>query len=359
MRFTVTHAIIALLSAVIVVLSWTLVYFARDELRWGAEHQEEEIETPNTAAVEGGRAIVRTTAESQVASGIETRPLAAGTSEAALEVHGQVMDLQPLAELRGRYLATVAEARALRAGVAVAESEFRRMEALYQDDRNVSEQALRAAESRYRSEQARLAAAEQGAASLRDALRGQWGATISGWATDADSRVLQSLLDQRAFLVQLVLPYQLPRDQIKGSVLVSPVMARENRRAARYVADSPRVDSALPGETYFYLVDGGGLRAGMRVTARVSLGGARLDGVVVPASAVVWYAGKAWAYLRKDPETFARYEVSTAQELNGGWFNATSDNGAGLEAGDEVVVGGAQLLLSEELKYQIRNENED
>ena len=359
MRFTVSHAIIALLSAVIVVLSWALVYFARDELRWGSEHQEEEIETPNTAAVEGGRAIVRASAESQSASGIDTRPLAVGTSEASLEVHGQVMDLQPLAELRGRYLAAVAEARALRAGVTVAESEFRRMEALYQDDRNVSEQALRAAESRYRGELARLAAAEQSAASLRDALRGQWGATIAGWATDADSRVLQSLMDQRAFLVQLVLPYNLPRDRIQSGVSVAPAMARERQYAARYVAVSPLVDSALPGETYFYLVDGGGLRAGMRVTARISLGGARLTGVVVPASAVVWYAGKAWTYVRTDPETFARHEVSTAQELDGGWFNATRDNGAGLDAGDHVVVSGAQLLLSEELKYQIRNENED
>lgn len=359
MRFTGTHAIIALLSAVIVVLSWTLVYFARDELRGESGHQEEEIETPNTAGVEDGRAIVQATAQSQAASGIQTRPLAAGTSEAMLEVHGLVMDLQPLAETRGRYLAAVAEARALRAGVTAAESEFRRMEALYQDDRNVSEQALRAAEGRYRGEQARLAAAEQAAASLLDALRGQWGTTISGWAKDADSQVLQSLLDQRAFLVQLVLPYQLPRDRIKGTVSVSPVMARENQRAARYVADSPRVDTALPGETYFYLVEGGGLRAGMRVTARISLGGDRLDGVVVPASAVVWYAGKAWAYVRQDPETFARHEVSTAQELDGGWFNATGDDGAGFRAGDQVVVSGAQLLLSEELKYQIRNENED
>ena len=32
---------------------------------------------------------------------------------------------------------------------------------------------------------------------------------------------------------------------------------------------------------------------------------------------------------------------------------------AGFEAGQEVVVRGAQLLLSEELKFQIRNENED
>lgn len=359
MKFTGTHAIIALLSAVIVVLSWALVYFARDEWQWGAERQEEEIETPNTAAVEGGRAVVRATADSQAASGIETRPLAAGTSEAVLEAHGLVMDLQPLAEMRGRYLAAVAEARALRAGVVAAESEFRRMEALYRDDRNVSEQALRTAESRLRGEQARLAATEQAAASLRDALRGQWGTTISGWASDADSQVLQSLLDQRAFLIQLVLPYQAPRDRIQGAVSVSPVMARENRRAARYIADSPRVDATLPGETYFYLVEGGGLRAGMRVTARISLGGDRLDGVVVPASAVVWYAGKAWAYVRKDAETFARYEVSTAQELDGGWFNAAGDDGAGLRAGDQVAVSGAQLLLSEELKYQIRNENED
>ena len=50
----------------------------------------------------------------------------------------------------------------------------------------------------------------------------------------------------------------------------------------------------------------------------------------------------------------ARFEVSTADEMEGGWFNKT-----GFDDHDEVVVSGAQLLLSEELKYQIRNENED
>ena len=32
---------------------------------------------------------------------------------------------------------------------------------------------------------------------------------------------------------------------------------------------------------------------------------------------------------------------------------------ARIKAGEAVVVRGAQLLLSEELKFQIRNENED
>jgi hypothetical protein len=49
-----------------------------------------------------------------------------------------------------------------------------------------------------------------------------------------------------------------------------------------------------------------------------------------------------------------RKEVATGNEVPGGWFNA-----ANFEPGDEVVVSGAQLLLSEEQKFQIRNENED
>lgn len=342
------------MAAVIAVLIWALIYFARDEFGAEPEEREEAIPTASLAEVEEGRAVVRVSAESQKASGIAVAGLKAGKSEAAAEAYGMVMNLQPLAEARGRYLAAVSEAGALRAVVAAAESEFRRMEALHGDDRNVSEQAMRAAEGRYRSEQARLLAAEQGAASVRDALRSQWGEAIAGWATGRDDAVMQSLLRQGSHVVQLVLPYDLPRSAVRGRITVAPAASRDNPRPARFIGDSPQVDPALPGETYFYLVDGGGLRAGMRVLARIGLGGAAVDGVVIPPSAVVWHAGKSWVYVKDDPQTFARHEVSTTQELDGGWFNAGE-----FDADDEVVVSGAQLLLSEELKYQIRNENED
>ena len=354
MRFTASHAIIAVMAVAIAALSWTLIYFARDELRGVPAGHVNEIETKSAAGIDSGRAVVRVPAESQKASGIATQVLKAGRSEAAIDVYGMVMNLQPLAELRGRYLAAAAEARALRAAVASAESEYQRMEMLHRDDRNVSDQALKSAEARYRTESARQAAAEQAAGSIRDAMRSAWGDAIAGWATHPDSPMLEMLLQQRAFLVQLVLPYDLPKSAARGKISVVPAMARENARVARFVADSPQVDPGLPGETYFYVLDGGGFRAGMRVAARVGLGGAPVAGVIVPAQAVVWYAGKAWAYVKQDEQTFARHEVSAAEELDGGWFNA-----GGLKAGDEVVVSGAQLLLSEELKYQIRNENED
>jgi hypothetical protein len=228
------------------------------------------------------------------------------------------------------------------------------METLFRDDRNVSEQAAKSAEVRYRAELARQAAADQAAESLRDAIRGNWGETVTGWAANTDSQTIRSLLQQSAFLVQLVFPYDLPRSAARGKVAVAPAMARENLHAASFVADSPQIDPAFPGETYFYLINGGGFRAGMRVAARVRLGGAPVSGVIIPSAAVIWHAGKAWIYVKDDEQTFARFEVSTADEMEGGWFNT-----AAFDDSDEVVVSGAQLLLSEELKYQIRNENED
>lgn len=348
------HAIVGAMAVLIAVLIWALIYYARDEFGAAPDERDEAIHAASTAAVEEGRAVVRVTPESQKASGITVQALKPGKSEAAAEAYGMVMNLQPLAEMRGRYLTAAAEARALRVVVSASESEFRRMDSLFKDDRNVSEQAVRAAEGRYRSEQARQLAAEQIASSLRDSLRSTWGDTVTGWAANPDSQVMQSLLQQSSFLVQLVLPYDLPRNAVRGKIAVAPAVSRENSRPARFVADSPQVDSAMPGETYFYLVDGGGLRAGMRVLARIGLGGAVVAGVIVPSAAVVWHAGKAWVYVKDDEKTFARHEVSTNQELDGGWFNAGD-----FDADDEVVVSGAQLLLSEELKYQIRNENED
>ena len=179
--------------------------------------------------------------------------------------------------------------------------------------------------------------------------------SCAGWAVNPDSQTIKSLLQQNTFLLQLVIPHDFPRAAVRGKVMVAPAMARENSHPASFVADSPQIDPTLPGETYFYLVNGSGFRAGMRVAARIKREGAATSGVIVPSAAVVWHAGKAWAYVKDDDEnSFARFEVSTADELDGGWFNTT-----GFDADDKVVVSGAQLLLSEELKYQIRNENED
>ncbi len=354
MKLQPAQTIIAVMAAVIALLSWALIYYARDEMGALSRESEESIETITAAGVDAGRAVVNLSAESQAAAGIELHTLETSKRDATFEAYGMVANLQPLAELRGRYLVAAAEAKAARATLAAAETEYRRMDALFRDDRNVSEHAMQAARGRYRAELSRQAAADQAALSIRDAMRGAWGETVAGWSVDPDSTIMRRLLSQTAFLIQLVLPHDAPRAAARGRISVAPTLSRDGARPARFVADSPQIDPAFPGETYFYLVEGGGFRTGMRVVARIGMGGAALSGVTIPSSAVVWHAGKAWTYVKDKEGRFARHEVSTAAEVEDGWFNAS-----GFQAGDEVVVSGAQLLLSEELKYQIRNENED
>jgi len=58
--------------------------------------------------------------------------------------------------------------------------------------------------------------------------------------------------------------------------------------------------------------------------------------VVVPSSAVVWHEGKPWVYVQMSPNTFVRRERGNAR------------------VGERVVVTGAEILLSEEIKSQIQ-----
>jgi hypothetical protein len=80
----------------------------------------------------------------------------------------------------------------------------------------------------------------------------------------------------------------------------------------------------------------------------------------VASSASGLHAGKPTAAARKPPKvdagpvaTFERRPLKDAQRVGQRWF------APGLGLDDPVVVQGAQLLLSEEYKFQIRNENDD
>ncbi|MEI6633015.1 MAG: hypothetical protein WCP22_04255 [Chlamydiota bacterium] len=70
-------------------------------------------------------------------------------------------------------------------------------------------------------------------------------------------------------------------------------------------------------------------------------------GYLIPDSAVVWTDGKAWVYMRRDGNRFSRREIAADTRGRGGWFVA-----GGFSPGEQVVVTGAQLLLSAEFLSQ-------
>jgi hypothetical protein len=125
------------------------------------------------------------------------------------------------------------------------------------------------------------------------------------------------------------------------------------RVEVRFLSVASQADPKIQGFSFYYLADAESpLLPGMSVLAALP-GGASLDGVVIPASAIVWWGGRAWVYLRTSAETFKRHAIPTDLPA--------ADVGAFVVpvavfplSPPDFVTRGAQVLLSEELRAQIQ-----
>ncbi|MBI1396136.1 MAG: hypothetical protein GC151_09180 [Betaproteobacteria bacterium] len=346
---------VAGLALLVLLLAATTIYFGRDEYQQIARDNGEEIDARPVAdeKLEPGR--LRIPPAEMAASGLVLAPLEKAEATSGIEVYGSVVDLKPLLDAREQYALRSGEIRTLRATVRTLEAEYRRVSALYQDDRNVSERVMQQARADWQAAQARLDAASTALGAMVETARVTWGEKLADMALNGSSPAFRGLVDGREVLALLAVPYAHADRITVFHVTVTPT-GGGRRVDAKFVAPASTAMSGIPGVTFFYRMAAAGVRVGTRLTAYLAEGDGEQAGVVVPERAVVWYAGRPWIYLQdeKDADVFERTPVTADRLVPGGWFNAT-----GLEAGRKVVVTGAQLLLSEELEYQIRNENED
>ena len=133
-------AILALQAFLIIMLFWMLVFYGKDEYEAYTSDAEEEIETPSLVSTNAGATIVTLSAQTQAQSDIRTTPLQAGKHRNTLASFGTVVAIDPLIELRTRYLAASAEANVVRATLLGSRQEYERVRKL--SDRLV-EQAVR------------------------------------------------------------------------------------------------------------------------------------------------------------------------------------------------------------------------
>jgi len=351
-----TLTIIVLQALIIIIMFWLLVFYGKDEYEaYSQEEQEEEIASPPRVSTDSGATVVTLSIETQQQSGIVVSPLQAANYRAELSAFGSVVNLDSYSELRTRYLAARAEAGVVRASIANSQKDYQRMLQLNRDDHNISDRAVAAAEAAWKADAARLAATETAADSIRDTMRQQWGETLTTWATQQPAgEPLQKLLQYKEVLLQVTLPFDASTPGKDAVLMVEPAGSGSKAVRAAFVSSAPQTDAAIQGKTYFFRAPADNLRVGMRVAAHLAQSEKSPSGTVIPASAVVWYGGKPWVYQKQTEDRFIRRQISTEREAGDGWFNAGS-----IKAGDAVVTSGAQLLLSEEFKYQITNENED
>ena len=286
-------------------------------------------------------ASVTLSAAEMAASGIETAPLEATQYHATVEGIATVTDPQALVALSAQLAASRAAVQAAREQAIASAAQAKRLEALYRNDKFVSqqdEQAAVAAAAAARAQQVSAAASD---ASARASARTEWGAELAAIASrgaDAFADYAQG----RRLLLTVALPIGTSAQPAATITVLSP---GARPLTASLIGPAPKSDAGVQGPTFYYWTAADGLRSGQRLSALVPVGTKTAAGVIVPDDAVLWYGGAPWVYVATGPGRFTRRPISTSARAAGGWFEA-----AGFHAGERVVVHGGELLLSEELK---------
>lgn len=347
--------IIGLQALLIVIMFWLLVFYGKDEFEAFTQHTEEEIETSQRVDSKDGITIITISSATQSQSDISTSILKPSSYQANISTYGSVLSIVTLIELRTRYLAAKADVEVLRTNLAHNKAEYTRLKALNLDDKNVADKVVAAAMANIKADEVKMAAVESSAKNITDSMRQQWGDTLTQHAINKTNSVLmQNLISSKEVLVQTTLPFSAAEPADKSSIMIAPTAAPSHTIKANYISRAPLSNTTIQGKTYFYTAKTTELRAGMQVNALTAISNKTESGVIIPNNAIVWYSGKPWVYQKTDDDKFSRLPINTDIEVENGWFYQGQ-----LKANDQVVTSGAQLLLSEEFKSQITNENED
>jgi len=164
------------------------------------------------------------------------------------------------------------------------------------------------------------------------------------WNRGENGAMLERLASGRSKLLRATFPLDTLDAGIPRSLRAQRISAKKPAKDWRstIVWQAP-ADSGIPGRSFFALLDNSDAQEGERLQVWAPIG-ASLQGVVVPAPAVVMSDGKFWCYVEHDAGIFARVEIDAGRPVSGGYF--VSD---GVKAGEKIVSSAAGQLLAKEL----------
>jgi len=309
--------------------------------------REHPIVTAPRIAVQNGRSVVHLDDAALRRAGIRTEAVRRGAQPETVRAFATAVDLQPLAQLSGAHQAATAQLKSAQAKLAASRAEYERARQLFEDQQNVSAAHLQSAQAAFLADQAALEAAQSQIDAVLANARLNWGPVLAGAlaASDPQQRALvDDLLARRQLLLQVALPsdWASVAPPAQGQVLLEG----RDGPAIYLVSAAAHADPRLAGRSFLYRAfPDASLLPGASVTVRLPTGRS-VEAARIQASALVWWQGRAWVFVRTHAGDFERHEIA---------FDRASDAAAllaDLDAGTEVVVQGAQVLLSEELRAE-------
>lgn len=289
---------------------------------------------------------VRLTRSQQGQVGLETAVVEATPHPEQFRAYGAVLDISRITELTNSYANAQAQLLTAQAKLEVAKSAFDRTKNLV-DSAALPRKEAETAEGTLRTDKAALAAAESQLRTLAATAQQEWGPVIGRGIVERSPAVVR-LIERDHFLVQVTLP---PGVAVTGppETALAQAPTRNANIDLQYISAATRTDPRIQGLSYFFSAPGdSGLLPGMNTTVYVPSGNT-YEGVFIEDTAIVRWQGRSWVYLRVSPDSFRRHPISTDQPVSDDDYVVRD-----IPSGSEIVVRGAQVLLSEEAKSELR-----
>ena len=296
---------------------------------------------------------VRLSPDQQRQIGLQTAVLKAAPHPEQFRAYGEVLDVARITALANSYANAQASLQMAQAKFDVAKSAFNRAQNLV-ESAGLAKKEAEAAEGTFRIDQASLAAAESQLKTLAATAQQEWGGVIGKGIVERSPQVVR-LIERDRFLVQVTLSPGVTLAEPPRTALAQAPSGSTNIDL-NYVSPATRTDPRIQGLSYFFSASGeSGLLPGMNTTVYVPTG-KTYQGVFIEDTAIVQWQGRSWVYLRAGPDTFRRHPISTDQPVSDDDYVVQD-----IPPGSEVVTQGAQVLLSEEAKSELRGggDNDD
>lgn len=267
------------------------------------------------------------TAEQQQTAGVKVESPGPAQITPEIKGYGRVIDPAALAGMIGDFTTAQAANQA-------SQAELKRLKTLSAQN-NASAKALEDAESAATRDQAQAQAA-------RLKLLGSWGEAI------ASRQDLPAFMESLGKLESALVRVDLPAGE---TLKWTPEKARlltlsGDHIDASFLGAAPAVDPQTQSQGFLFLVQPNSLKLapGAAVVGHLQAPGEPKAGFAIPGSAILRYEGATWIYVRQGSTNFVRHTISLEEPLDNGWFVSS-----GVSTNDQIVVTGAQTVLSQEL----------
>lgn len=289
---------------------------------------------------------VKISVQTQKLEGILVVHPDSGNYQEHLDAYGVVLSPAGLVMLQNQYVKRTQLIRKAKAQLQVSHQEYKRVDVLYQHN-NTSQENFQVARSQWISDQADLAESKQDLRSLVDSSRQLWGPVVTHWL-QTNNKMIDRIVRQKAWLVQVTPAGPISDHMAFPHRKISIGATRQQMFPARFISQSPRLEPQFQHTGYYYLVNHSpvNLAPGMNLIAGVPVGRSH-PAIVIPDSAVVWWQGEPWFYIKRGTEQFDRYSLAGAVSSQNHWYAGT--NVIPIHHNDNLVVCGVQFLLEKEL----------